>query len=124
MKWIIVIIFSFILQQFLPWWSIAIAGFLYGIIFHHTNTIAFLNGFFGVFVLWTGMALYIYFINDGILARRLAAMLYLSHGLPVVILTGITGGIIAGMAALLGKMLQTIILKEFGWGNKAAIHES
>ncbi len=108
MKWIIVVILAIILQHFLPWWSIALAGFIYGFLIIQSRRTAFLNGFVGIFILWFGISLYVYFINDAIIAGLLADMLYMSHGLVVVAITGITGGIIGGLASLSGKYLRDI----------------
>ena len=108
MKWIIVTIAAFVLQQFLPWWSIAIAGLLYGFVIWQSSRTAFLNGFIGVFVLWAGIPLYIYFVNDGLLASILAEMFYMPHGLLVILAGGIAGGLTGALSSLAGKYLRDL----------------
>jgi hypothetical protein len=108
MTWIIVSIIALILQQFLPWWSIGIAGLLFGFLIDQRRKMAFINGFFGIFLLWGGTATYIYFVNEGVLANRLALMTNLPHGFLLIIITGFTGGIVAGLASLSGRYLREI----------------
>ncbi len=109
MKWIIVIIVAYVLQQFLPWWSIAIAGFLFGFIIPQGTRAAFFNGFAGLFILWGGIALYVYIANDALLANRLADLMSLPHGLLMVLITGLIGGLTGGLSSLSGKYLRIMI---------------
>ena len=109
MKWIIVIIAAFVLQQFLPWWSIAIAGFLFGFIVPQENKAAFFNGFAGLFILWGGIATYVYITNDALLANRLAELMSLPHGLLIVLFTALIGGLTGGLSSLSGKYLRNLI---------------
>jgi len=108
MTWIIVSIIALILQQFLPWWSIGLAGFLFGFLIDQSGRMAFINGFLGIFILWAGTATYIYIVNDALLASRLALMTGLPHGILLVIITGVIGGIIGGLTSLSGKYLREL----------------
>jgi hypothetical protein len=108
MKWIIVSIIAVILQQFLPWWSIAIAGFAAGFLIDQSFRGAFLNGFLGIFIFWSAVCLYIYIVNDGILTTQLARLMYLPHPLLVIIIPGILGGLTAAVASLSGRYLRVI----------------
>ncbi len=111
MKWILTALMALILQIFLPWWSIAIAGFISGIIFTQKPGQAFLNGFSGIFALWAAVSLYIYFVNQGLLAERLADLFSLPHGLLVIILTALIGGICGGLSAVTGNYFSKLFLK-------------
>lgn len=111
MKWIIVAISALVFQLFLPWWSIAIAGFISGVLFIQKPRKAFLNGFFGIFALWSAVSLYIYVVNEGLLAERLAALFSLPHGLLVVLLTSLLGGICGGLSAITGNYFKALFLK-------------
>lgn len=108
MKWIIVIILAIVLQQFLPWWSIAIAAFAYGFLILQSSATAFINGFLGIFLLWGSVAAYVYYVNDGLLAQLLAEMLSISSGMVMVLLTALIGGIVGGFASLCGKYLRDL----------------
>jgi len=109
MKWIIVSIIAVVLQQFLPWWSIVFAGFIFGFLIEQSARAAFIYGYLGIFLLWGGAALFIYIVNDAILAQRLASLMGLPHGILVVIITGIAGGVISGLSALSANYLQQMI---------------
>ncbi len=108
MTWIIVTILAVVLQQFLPWWSIGIAGFIFGFLIDQSRKYAFINGFTGIFLLWGGTATYIYIINDAVLANRLAVLTGLPHGVLLIIITGLLGGMIAGLASLSGRYLREL----------------
>ncbi len=112
MKWIIVAIAGFLLQIFFPWWSIALAGFICGLLFIQKTRYAFLNGFVGIFILWGSMALYTYIINQGFLAEKLAGLLHLPHGIFSVIVTGLIGGVIGGLSMVTGNELKKLCCKE------------
>jgi hypothetical protein len=112
MKWVLTALMALILQLFLPWWSIAIAGFIAGALFIQKPGKAFLNGFFGIFALWSAVSLYIYVVNEGLLAERLADIFSLPHGLLVVLLTALIGGICGGLSAVTGNLLRIIIDKQ------------
>jgi len=108
MKWIFVAVMAMILQLFLPWWSLILAGFAYGLLFILKPGRAFLGGFLGIFLLWSIMALYITYVNDGILAKRLASLFSLPHGLLAVLATALTGGIAGGVSALTGNLFRSL----------------
>ena len=110
MKWILVAVMALILQLFLPWWSIALAGCIYGFLFIQKPAKAFLGGFLGIFLLWGVMASYITYVNDGILAARLAALFSLPHGLFVVLITALIGGLAGGVSATTGTLLRSLLV--------------
>ncbi len=111
MKWILIALLALILQTFLPWWSIAIAGFVSGIVFTQKPANAFINGFSGIFALWAAVSLYIYFVNQGLLAEKLADLFSLPHGLLVVLMTALIGGICGGLSAITGNFFRYIFMK-------------
>jgi hypothetical protein len=108
MKWILVAVMALILQLFLPWWSIVLAGLTYGFLFIQKPGKAFLGGFLGIFLLWGIMASYITYVNDGILAARLASLFSLPHGLFAVLATALTGGLAGGVSALTGNLFRSL----------------
>jgi hypothetical protein len=112
MKWIIVSIIALVLQQFLPWWSIAIAGFVLGFLIDQSPRSAFIHGFIGISLFWGGIILYIYLTNEGILASRLALMMGLPYNWLPGIITALMGGIIGGLASLSGRYLREFGNKE------------
>ena len=99
---LLIIITAFLLNLFLPWWSIAIPGILFGYFFKKKAWASFGWGFLALFILWAGQVLYIHFMNDGILSTRIANMLSVGSPHLVILITGILGGLVSGTAALCG----------------------
>ena len=96
--------------MFLPWWSVAVAGFIAGGWLLQKPGTAFLSGFTSVFLLWAGFAFFRSQANDDILATRFAQLILKSDNpLLLVLLTGAIGGLTAGLGALAGSLGRSII---------------
>ncbi len=102
----LLIITAYLLNLVLPWWSIAIPGLILGYQFNPKAGAAFGWGFLALFLLWGGQALYIHFANDGILSTRIAEMLGVGSPYLVILITGILGGLVSGLATLTGTLLK------------------
>jgi len=95
------IILSFILQSFLPWWTMAVASFLLGYLFGNSGFVSFCAGFLGVGMLWFGMAFFIDVSTQSILTEKINKILPLN----AFVLTILIGGLVGGMASLTGALL-------------------
>lgn len=92
---------------FLPWWSIAVAGFLVAVIVPQKAFKSFLSGFLGIFLLWAVLSLWIDQSNQGILLQRVAALFKLNNAAWLLFLiTALIGGLIGGFAALTGSYVR------------------
>ena len=104
---ILTALLAFISGLFLPWWGIAITSLLVAVLVHQKAGKDFLAGLLGVFLLWAGLAWWIDMKNNGVLSKKVAAVLPLGgNALLLILLTGIIGGLVAGMAALSGSLLR------------------
>lgn len=103
---VFILITAFILNLFLPWWSIAIPGLIMGYLYKEKATASFLWGFLALFLLWGGQALYIHIKNDGIISSRIADMLGVGSPLIVVLITAVLGGFISGLATMTGSLVN------------------
>lgn len=101
---LVIVIGAFALNIFLPWWSIALPGLIFGYLFKQQAVPSFLWGFFGVFLLWGGQALYVHIVNEGILSTRIAEMLGVGSPLIIVLITGVLGGLVSGLATVTGNL--------------------
>lgn len=91
----------------LPWWSFAVCSFVVSVAIHQRAGKAFLCGFLGLFLLWTGMAFLKDAANEHILSTKVAQILPLGGSyLLLILVTGIVGGLVSGMAALTGSYLR------------------
>ncbi len=104
---ILTALLSFISGLFLPWWGIAIAALLVAAIVHQKAGKAFLAGLLGVFLLWAGLAWWIDMKNNGVLSQKVASILPLGgSGIALIVVTGLIGGLVAGLAAMTGSYLR------------------
>ncbi len=98
---------AFVLGLYFPWWSIAIASFLVALLVRQQAGKAFFAGFLGLLLLWAGLAWWIDMKNNGVLSKKIASLLPLGGNTFLLILvTGIIGGIVAGLAAMSGSFLR------------------
>jgi hypothetical protein len=112
MKFLVAIILTallaFISGLYLPWWGIAITSLLVAVIIHQKAGKAFLSGLLGVFILWAGLAFWIDSKNNGVLSNKIATILPMGgNAILLIIVTGIIGGLVAGMAAMSGSFLRS-----------------
>jgi hypothetical protein len=99
---------AFISGLFLPWWGMAITSLLVAVMVHQKAGKAFLSGLLGVFVLWAGLAWWIDMKNNGVLSVKIAKVLPLGgSSIALIVVTGLVGGLVAGMAAMTGSYLRS-----------------
>ncbi|MBC7947301.1 MAG: hypothetical protein H7Y42_05440 [Chitinophagaceae bacterium] len=99
---------AFLLGLWLPWWSIAIAGFLIALLVHQRAGKAFLSGFLGIFLLWGIIAWWIDIKNEGILSHRIAGVLPLGgNSFLLIFVTALIGALVGGLGALSGSYLRS-----------------
>lgn len=104
---ILTALLAFISGLFLPWWGIAITSLLVAVLVHQKAGKAFLSGMLGVFILWAGLAWWIYMKNNGVLSKKIATVLPLGgNSLLLILVTGLIGGLVAGFAAMSGSYLR------------------
>lgn len=106
---LLTILLSFIGSLWFDWWIIAIVAFLVALLVQQRIGIAFLSGFIALFILWTGLALWIDVKNQGILSAKIAEVLPLGgNSVLLLVITGFVGGLVAGFAAMSGSSLLKI----------------
>ena len=92
----------FVLQAFLPWWTMAIGAGVAGYIFGNNGYVSFLAGLIGVSLLWIGMSFYIDTVTHSILTEKVNKLFPVN----VFILTAVVGGLVGGLGALTGALLK------------------
>lgn len=100
---------SFTFGLYLPWWSVAIAGFTVSFFLYQKPILAFIAGFVGIFLLWGGLILIRSISNDHILAHRISLFI-LKKDSPylLIFISSAIGGITGGMGALCGSLLRSL----------------
>jgi hypothetical protein len=92
----------FLIQYFLPWWTMALVALVVGYIFHNRGTVSFTAGFLGAGLLWLAMAYYMDFATHSILTEKVSKLFPLN----VFVMTAVIGGLVGGFAALTGTLLR------------------
>lgn len=101
------LIIAVVLSQFLPWWSVMLAAFLTALFISLKRFAVFFVPFVAILIFWIAYAFLVSSSNDYILAKRVAELLPL-NGIPwlLMLITGIVGGLAAGIAAVFGKQCR------------------
>lgn len=105
-------ILAYTMGLFLPWWSVSIAGLLSGLSIPQKRLLALFSSFLAIFIFWSGIAMYISYANDHILARKIS-MLVLKKDAPIllILISGTIGGFVAGISAITGRSLVILFSK-------------
>lgn len=97
---------AFVLGEYLPWWSVAVAAFAVSLVINQAPGAAFISGFLGIAILWVAYASWINQLNESILSERIAAVLPLQgSSILLILLTGVTGGLAGGLSAMSASFL-------------------
>src|SRR4051812_40847854 len=93
---------------YLPWWFIAVAGFIVAVVVQQKPGKSFLAAFIGLFLLWFFHAMVIDSNNNHLLSTKVAGILPLGNSFFLLLLvTALIGALVAGMAALTGSYLRS-----------------
>ena len=104
---VLIILFSFLLCLYFPWWSIAIVAFIIPILIPQTHLASFISGFVALFLLWGIMSLWISLSNGNILAHRVSLLMFKTDSpYLLVFVTAFIGALVAGFAALTGSFVR------------------
>jgi hypothetical protein len=105
---ILIVVLEWSLQS---WLWVALVPLAFGLATRTSSLKASGRGFAAGGLSWLGGALYFYLTSGRIIAGRVAAMFGfgLNRGWLMVILTGLLGALVAGLAAFAGKSLRAAI---------------
>ena len=103
---------SFATCLFLPWWVIAVTGFVVAFAIPQKAGIAFLAGFVALFFLWAGLSFYMSATNNHLLAHKIS-LLFIKVDNPflLIIITGVIGGLVAGFGSLTGRLSRKLFTR-------------
>jgi hypothetical protein len=107
---LLILIPGFLLQLFLPWWSIVIWAGLAGLAFRFDQAFtAFIAGFLAVGISWWGYAYYLDLSNGSLLSVRMGEILGGLSPLLLTLVTGLFGGLFGGLGALTGALARQMV---------------
>lgn len=101
---IFIVVVGFFVELFLPWWSVAIAGFAGGLLLN--TRMNFLAGFLAVGILWVAKALITDLSTNSDLADRVARIFMLYHKSFLLLVTFVLSGLVGGFASMTGAALR------------------
>lgn len=99
---------SLMLQTVLPWWSLALAAFLIGIVVSQSLFLSFFSGLLGTAVVWWGYAWLIDMNTASLLSEKIAALLKTGSPALLIFAGGALAGIVGGFAAASGSAMRKL----------------
>jgi hypothetical protein len=109
---VVMIILGFAGCLILPWWSIALTGFITVVVISLKPLQSFFAGFIALFFLWFLLSWWISSNNDHILAERVSLIvLKVNSPFLLIFFTASIGGLITGLGSLTGSFLRSAIQK-------------
>jgi hypothetical protein len=101
-----VLLLSWMLQSFLPWWTMAVGAFATGLYFRQNGFMSFFAGLLGVGLLWLGMAWYSDASTSSILSEKVAGILPTKTVGLLLVVTAFIGGLVGGLASMTGGIIS------------------
>lgn len=93
----------------LPWWALSLIAAVAAFLFPLSGAKAFATGFSTGTLLWLSLAILQNAGNGGLLSGRIGKLFLDMTGFQLLTLTGVLGGLLAGLGALTGAYLHTLI---------------
>jgi hypothetical protein len=100
---------AWLLQMFLPWWSVAIAAFVASTFLARKGGHALWGSFLGGFALWVIMASIADLRNDSVLSDRVADIFFVQRPVLLILVTGIIGGLVSMLPGLCGYYMRSLL---------------
>lgn len=109
-NFIVTIILAYLLSLVMPWWSVMIASIATALFIPLKKSAVFFIPFLAILLFWFVYSYLLSSGNDFTLVKRIAVLLPLG-GNPYVLMlvTGIIGGLAAGISAIFGKQLSLVL---------------
>ena len=94
------------LSDALPWWSFVVPVLIFGgvISLLRWQVSGFVAGFLAGFIIWFGVNLFYDSQNDGLMMERVAQLIFVPK-LVMLLIAGLMGGLLSGLALYTGKGL-------------------
>lgn len=105
----LIAVLSFLLQFFLPWWTLAIVAFGCAFFLGKKSVPSFLSGFFGCGIVWLLMSLFIHFTKGDVMTNRIVELISLPDSWIIYFITFLVAAIVGGLASISGFYLKMII---------------
>jgi len=111
-KMILIATLAYLVEVYLPWWSVVVVAFLVNALIYTKGSPSFLSGFLGVGLLWLILAWNIDAANASLLSSRVSQVLQIQSTFAILALTFLVGGLAGGFGALAGSHFRNLIKKK------------
>lgn len=108
---LLIVITVYLAGIFLPWWGPIIPCVIIGVMMNWKIGQAFLWGFIGIFGLYAALTWGIDSANDHILTTRISQLFQNIGNAGLIIISGIIGALIGGVATALGASFRPFFIK-------------
>ncbi|MEM7484925.1 MAG: hypothetical protein AAF348_06920 [Bacteroidota bacterium] len=108
-NFIATIFLAALLSLFLPWWSVMTAALVTSLFIPLKKVAVFFVPFLGILLFWSVYCFVLSNANDFTMAKKISQLLQIGGNPYVLILiTGVVGGLAAGITAIFGKQIATL----------------
>jgi len=108
----VIFVLTYFCQLFLPWWSLALICFGACLFFKVNKFYAFSGSLLAIFFLWVLKAYFADQNFDVPMSSLLGGLFGNVSASAVFFLTGLTGGLVAGLSGLLGSWAGSLFLNK------------
>ncbi len=105
---LLIAVLSFLVQLFLPWWSMMIVAFALSFLLGKKTAQVFIAAFSACAIVWLLMEIFIHATRGDLMTNRIAELLSLPASVLLYIATFVIAGVVGGVAALAGFFLKEI----------------
>lgn len=109
-KIILILLLTIVLQQFLPWWVIAVAAFAVTFSMKSSAIQSFTVGFVAIALLWLALAWWIDSTTNSILTSKIAILFKVEKVGILLLATTLVGGIVGGFGGLCGHYCRKVFI--------------
>ena len=111
-NFVLTLVLAYILGLFFPWWSVMLAAIITAFLIPLKKSSMFFIPFLAIALLWIIQSWLLSSVNDYTLAKKIAILLPLGgNQFLLIIVTGIIGGLAAGIAGIFGKQCKLLFNK-------------
>jgi len=96
----------------MPWWILILISFVVGFIIYGNGFNVFVSGFLSGTALWLTYAWFLDFMTESILSAKLVLLFPVDESFMLIVVSGIIGGLAAGLGATTGNSLRLLFVKK------------
>lgn len=108
---ILIVVLSYLLSIYFPWWVLVIMSFIVGFVIYGGGFTVFLSGFLGGGLLWLSYAWYLDYRTNSILSEKIIHLFPFEDNFFLIIVSGVIGALAGGFGAITGNSFRLLFEK-------------